>query len=99
MYHLIIPFDNSSKPNEKLVNPRNMSITPAMVNKLTSEGKATAMEQMSGALYYPNVGEGVMPLEFQRGVDINDCWEASFHANRKVRDYVNTQANKSSNES
>lgn len=96
MYCCIKTFDNSNLPGEKLVNPRNMAIQPKDIARLTSEGRATAVQQLDGCLYYPGVADGVMPFEFQRGIDENDCWEESNRASRKVAEYVKHKQQKDS---
>ncbi|MBR3412077.1 MAG: hypothetical protein IKG81_05250 [Bacteroidales bacterium] len=88
MYTLLKFFDNSCKAGEKKVNPVNMSITPSQIATLTSEGRSISMHQLDGSLFFPNVADGVMPMEFQRGVDMNDCWEASENASEKVRRFA-----------
>lgn len=88
MYMSIHFFDNSCTLGEKKVNPVSMAIRPADIDRLTSEGKATATSQLKDALYYPNVADGVLPFEFTRGIDENDAWEESQKASRKVHKYI-----------
>lgn len=89
--------DNHSEPYEKKTNPRNLAITPSQIANLTADGKAVSMHQADGALYYPECNEDVLPLEFQRGIDINDCWEESQSSTAKVQDYVRRKANNKPN--
>lgn len=95
MYNHIHFFDNSHQPGEKSVNPINLAMTPARMNQLTAEGRTTSMHQLDGSLYYPNLGEGVMPLEFTRGIDENDAWEASQRAQKKVREFAKHKSDQS----
>ena len=88
MYTCIFTFDNSNKEGEKSVNPRNMSVRPSDIAKLTSEGRATCQQALSDALHYPNIQDDVLPLEYTRGVDSNDVWEAQQEAQEKVRKAV-----------
>lgn len=88
MYTSIHFFNNECVKGEKKVNPVNMAITPAMIDQLTSEGKATSMHQLDGMLYYPDIPDNAeLPLEMTRGVDENDCWEASQESSEKIRKF------------
>lgn len=88
MYTHIHFFDNSCKVGEKRVNPVNMAITPSQIDQLTADGKATCMHQLDGMLFYPDIPDGAeLPLEMTRGVDENDCWEASQEASEKIRKF------------
>lgn len=85
MYTLIHFAKTDYQSFEKKTNPRNMSIRPADIAKLTSEGKATCMASLTGALHYPNVQDDILPFEMHRGVDLNDCWEQEQIAQENVR--------------
>lgn len=88
MYTSIHFFDNSCLSGEKKVNPVNMAITPSDIDRLTADGKATCMHQLDGMLYYPDLPEGnELPLEYVRGVDENDCWEASQESSEKIQKF------------
>lgn len=88
MYCALNFFDNSYRDGEKKVNPVNMAITPSMMDSLTSEGRTTCMHQLDGMLYYPDIPDNSeLPLEMTRGVDENDCWEASQEVSQKLRKY------------
>lgn len=96
MYCSIHFFNNACAPDEKMVNPVNMAIRPADIDRLTAEGKATCTSQLKDALYYPNVADGVMPFEFTRGIDENDAWEESQKASKKVHEYIKHKVQQSS---
>ncbi len=85
MYTLIHFANTDYQLYEKKTNPRNMSIRPADIAKLTAEGKATCMASLAGALHYPNVQDDVLPFEMHRGIDLNDCWEAEQTAQETVK--------------
>lgn len=95
MYNVIHFFDNSCQSYEHKTNPINLSLRPSDINRLTAEGKSVSMHQLDGYLGYPDIASGVMPLEFVRGVDENDCWEASQKAKNKVKEYVKHKQNES----
>lgn len=95
MYTLITFANNDYLPNEKKVNPVNLSIRPADIANLTAEGRATCQAALLGSLHYPNINDDVLPFEMHRGVDLNDAWEASQEANDKVREVVEAMAEKS----
>lgn len=88
MYCSIRFSDNSYQPGEHAANPRNLAITPGRIAQLTAEGQAVSMHQSDGYLYYPDLADGVMPLEYHRGIDINDCFEASQKSSAKVKEFV-----------
>lgn len=96
MYTCMKFFDNSYKDGEKKTNPVNMAITPSQIATLTSEGKSISMHQLDGSLFYPQLADGVLPMEFQRGVDMNDCWEESERASEKVREFTKQKIAKGS---
>lgn len=89
-------FDNGYQAYEKRTNPVNMSIAPGDIMRLTQEGRSVSLHQLDGSLFYPNIGEGVMPMEFIRGIDENDCWEASQDASDKVKEYLKQKKSASS---
>lgn len=86
-------FNNSYRDYEKRTNPVNMSISPGDIMRLTQEGRSVSLHQLDGSLFYPNLADDVMPLEFRRGIDENDCWEASEEASEKVRKFVKSKQN------
>lgn len=78
-----------TKDSEKHVNPKNQALTPSMIHTLTADGKSLMMHQMDNCVYFPNLGDGVFPPEFERGYDINDAFEQQSRASRKVGKVVN----------
>ena len=84
-------FNNANLPNEKVVNP-NLAITPSQMERLTREGKSIQMHSLDGSMFYDNlpVSEPI-PLEYTRGIDDNDAWEASVESQKKLRKFKQSQ--------
>lgn len=76
-----------NRSDESQVNSR-LAITPAQMQSMTLAGKSVAVQSLEGVSYYdnsPSVDD--MPLEYVRGIDDNDLWNASLDSKRKLKDF------------
>lgn len=90
MYSVKFPFNNSNQTGEKLVNG-TLAITPSQMERLTREGKSIQLHALDGSMYYDDMPDCTditdVPIEYRRGMDENDAWEASVTSNEKLRKF------------
>lgn len=73
------------KEHEEIVRP-HLAYSPQELDELRRSGKAISNSAIESLYYDGEVinGDFSLPLDSQRGVDINDMWERS-QAERKTR--------------
>ena len=70
----------------------NQAITPSQMDKLTSQGRSISSSSLESMSYHDNIKDfEAMPLENQRGIDMNIAWEASQDAKSKIKDFKRNQ--------
>ena len=77
--------NNHNNPYE--VDVKNgLSYTPSQMASLTAQGKATSLESLAGFVdNRPLADNEPLPIEFRRGVDMNDAYEAEKHSRGKIK--------------
>lgn len=61
-----------------------LSYTPAEMNDLTAKGRSVSLETLSGLSYFEAVDGDTLPIHMQRGVDLNDAFEAQYDSHEKM---------------
>lgn len=69
--------------NKSLIVQQNLAVTPAQMMSLTEKGIAISTQTLQydeGSLNPSNI----VPIDARRGVDVNDVWQASETARKKL---------------
>lgn len=83
--------DCRNKSDETDVNSR-LAITPAQMMQMTNAGRAVSMASMDSFAYFDNAPSvDDMPLEYTRGIDENQLWDASIASKRKFKKFQQEQ--------
>lgn len=62
-----------------------LALSPADIERLTANGQSAALGSLESNSYYDNLPHGAEPaFENRRGVSINDIWNHSKDAQRKI---------------
>lgn len=75
----------------------NLSLTPKDVRQLTERGISVSTQNL-GIVTDTDTPSDYLPLEHQRGTDLNTAWEASYRAKEKLMSnyrYSKRMSNKS----
>lgn len=77
--------NNQNNPYECDVK-NGLSYTPSQMASLTAQGKATSLESLSGFVDNRTLADSEpLPMEFRRGVDMNDAYEAEKRSRGKIK--------------
>lgn len=71
------------RPHEHIVQ-NNLSLTPSQIAEMTKKGIPVSTQSLQGIYETPTQGHDVDPI-YQRGVDMNDLWNAQKRVQTKVR--------------
>ena len=67
----------------------SLAITPSQMANLTSAGRAVSMASLENQSFFTNeVDVRDMPLEYTRGIDMNEVWAASRTSEKRVKDGI-----------
>lgn len=77
-----------SAPKRKYYEPivqNNLAVTPEQLAEMTAKGIPISTNNLSGGFEETTTSGHDVPMEFQRGVDLNDVWNAKETAKKKAR--------------
>ena len=65
----------------------SLAITPAQMANLTASGRAVSMASLEGVSFFTNEQDvRDMPIEYTRGIDVNEVWAASRTSDKRIKD-------------
>lgn len=73
------------------VNPR-LSVSPKDMELMTAQGRAVSVSSMENFIFYNGDQLDGLPLDMQRGQDMNSIWEAEQVARHKVRNLAHKRS-------
>lgn len=72
----------------------NLSVTPAQMETMTAQGRSISTSSLENFIYFNGDQLDGLPLDLQRGQDMNTIWEASQAAKSKIRSLARQRSRK-----